>query len=152
MSSGDHTTRVGVPTTVASIPLTDVDARTPGAGSIGSLVKDATAQVSTLVRAEVALAKAEVTGEVKKAVFGGVFFIVAAVIGLYSTFFLFFAAAEALSLVVYRWLAFLIVFAVMVVVAGIAAFLGLRKVKKLQKPEKTIDAVKDNAKVLPGSH
>lgn len=152
MSSGDHTTHVGVPTTVASIPLTDVDARTPGTGSIGHLVKDATTQVSTLVRAEVELAKAEITGEARKAVFGGVFFIVAAVIGLYSTFFLFFAAAEALDLVVYRWLAFLIVFVFMAVVAGIAAFLGIRKVKKLQKPEKTIDAVKDNAKVLPGSH
>ncbi len=151
MSSAEKTARDGVPTTVASIPLTDVDAHAPGTASIGTLVKDATAQVSTLVRAEVALAKAEVTGEVKKAVFGGIFFIVAAVIGLYSTFFLFFAAAEALDLVLYRWLAFLVVFAVMVLIAGVAALLGLRKVKKVQKPEKTIDAVKGNAKVLPRS-
>lgn len=48
----------GVPNTVSSIPLTDVDARTPGEATIGgALVKDATAQVSTLVRAEVELAK-----------------------------------------------------------------------------------------------
>lgn len=151
MSSAEKSVRDGVPTTVASIPLTDVDAHAPGTASIGTLVKDATAQVSTLVRAEVALARAEVTGEVKKAVLGGIFFIVAAVIGLYSTFFLFFAAVEALDLVLYRWLAFLVVFLVMVLIAGAAALLGLRKVKKVQKPEKTIDAVKDNAKVLPRS-
>jgi uncharacterized membrane protein YqjE len=152
LSSGEITTHVGVPTTVASIPLTDVDARAPGTGSIGNLVKDATAQVSTLVRAEVELAKAEVTGEVKKAVFGGIFFIVAAVIGLYSTFFLFFALAELLDIWLPRWAAFAIIFGAMVLIAAVAGLLGLRKVKKLQKPEKTIDAVKDNAKVLPGSH
>ncbi len=149
MSSTDKTTN-GVPTTVASIPLTDVDHHTPGTGSIGTLVKDATAQVSTLVRAEVALAKAEVTGEVRKAVTGSIFFIVAAVIGLYSTFFLFFAAAEALDLVLWRWLAFFAVFLFMVLIAAVAGFLGYRKVKKIRKPEKTIDAVKDTAKVLPG--
>lgn len=151
MSSGDHTTQVGVPTTVTSIPLTDIDARTPGAGSIGSLVKDATAQVSTLVRAEVALAKAEITGEVKKAALGGIFFVVAAVIGLYSSFFLFFAVAEVLAIFLPRWSAFLIIFAAMVLFAALVGLLGLRKVKKLRKPEKTIDAVKGNAKVLPRS-
>ncbi len=46
--------RNGVPTTVTSIPLVDPHAPKPDP-SIGDLVKDATAQVSTLVRAEVAL-------------------------------------------------------------------------------------------------
>ncbi len=40
----------GVPTTVTSIPLVDPHAPKPDP-SIGDLVKDATAQVSTLVRA-----------------------------------------------------------------------------------------------------
>ena len=55
---GERFTGDGVPRTVSSIPLTDVDARTPAEASIGNLVKDATTQVSTLVRAEVELAKA----------------------------------------------------------------------------------------------
>lgn len=150
-STTEHTNRDGVPTTVAAIPLTDVDARMAGQGSIGSLVKDATTQVSTLVRAEVELAKAEVTAEVKKGVRGGIFFAVAGVIGLFSAFFFFFTIAELLSEFLPRWAGFGIVFLAMVVVAGIAAFLGYRKVKTLGKPEKTIDAVKDNAKVLPRS-
>ena len=45
--------------------------------SIGDLVKDATSQVSTLVRAEVELAKAEITRDVKKGLTGSVFFILA---------------------------------------------------------------------------
>ena len=48
------------------------------------------------MRAEVELAKAEVTAEVRKGVTGSVFFTVAAVIGLFSLFFLFFTLAELL--------------------------------------------------------
>lgn len=151
MSTNGTTHRDGVPTTVASIPLTDVDAHAPGSGSLGSLVKEATAQVSTLVRAEVALAKVEITQEVKTGVRGGIFFIVAAVIGLYSTFFLFFTLAELIDIWLPRWAAFAIVFGVMVLLAAVAGLLGYRKVRTLGKPEKTIDAVKDNAKVLPRS-
>ena len=54
VSSGDR--KNGVPTTVTSIPLVDPHAPKPDP-SIGDLVKDATAQVSTLVRAEVELAQ-----------------------------------------------------------------------------------------------
>ena len=66
----------GVPDTVTSIPLADPHA-VPENASIGELVKDATAQVSTLVRAEVELARAEITRDVKKGLTGSVFFIIA---------------------------------------------------------------------------
>ncbi len=94
MSAGDR--KNGVPTTVASIPL--VDPHAPKADpSVGDLVKDATAQVSTLVRAEVELAKAEITRDVKKGLTGSVYFILALVVLFYSTFFLFFFVAELLD-------------------------------------------------------
>ena len=73
-----------------SIPLTDSDAYTAENGSIGDLVSDATAQMSSLVRAEVELAKAEIATEVKKGVWGGGLFGVAGIIALYSSFFFFF--------------------------------------------------------------
>ena len=69
-----------------------------GEQSIGALVKEATAHVSTLVRAEVELARAEVTSEVKKGLQGSIFFIVALVIALFSLFYLFFALAELLAI------------------------------------------------------
>ncbi|MDF2824126.1 MAG: hypothetical protein K0R68_1534, partial [Mycobacterium sp.] len=67
MSNGDRKT--GVPATVTSIPLIDPNA-VPADPSIGDLVKDATTQVSTLVRAEVELARAEITRDVKKGLTG----------------------------------------------------------------------------------
>jgi uncharacterized membrane protein len=142
----------GVPNTVSSIPLTDVDARTPGEATIGALVKDATAQVSTLVRAEVELAKAEVTGEVKKGLQGSVFFILAFTVLLFSSFFFFLFLAEMLDTWVPRWLAFLIVFLIMVVTTAILALLGYLRVRKLRAPEKTIESLKQAKNVIPGSH
>ena len=107
MSSGDR--KNGVPTTVTSIPLVDPHAPKPDP-SIGDLVKDATSQVSTLVRAEVELARAEITRDVKKGLTGSVYFILALVVLFYSTFFFFFFLAELLDTWLWRWVAFLIVF------------------------------------------
>ena len=99
----------GVPSTLTTIPLADPHAK-PAEASIGDLIKDATAQVSTLVRAEVELARAEVTLDVKKGLTGSVYFIAALVVLLYSTFFLFFFIAELLNTWLWRWAAYLIVF------------------------------------------
>lgn len=153
MSISDRSGRTGngVPDTISSIPLTDVDAHAPGTASIGNLVKDATAQVSTLVRAEVELAKAEVTGEVKKGLQGSLFFILALAVLVFSAFFFFFFLAELLDLWVARWLAFLIVFLLMLLVTGGLALLGYLRVRKLRAPEKTIDSLRQAASVLPGS-
>lgn len=140
--------------TKVDIPLVaerDVD-RT---ASMGSLVKDASAQMSTLVRAEVELAKIEITQAVKQGLVGGVFFIVAAVIGLFSMFFFWFMVGEILDIWLWRWLAFTIVFVAMVLIAGLFALLGLRKVKKIRKPEQTIaslDAAKQSLTAAVRSH
>ncbi len=142
----------GVPNTISSIPLSDVDYRAPGTGSIGNLVKDATTQVSTLVRAEVELAKAEVTGEIKKGLQGSLFFLLALAVLIFSAFFFFFFLAETLDIWLPRWASFLIVFAFMILVAAVFGFLGYRRVKKLRKPEKTIDSLKQASKVLPKQH
>lgn len=154
MSSSRGTDKGGpttAPASISSIPLTDIDSRSnPATASIGTLVKDATSQVSTLVRAEVELAKAEVTGEVKKALQGSILFIAALAVLIFSSFFFFFFLAELLNVWVSRWLAFLIVFLIMLVITGLLAFVGYLRVKKLRKPAKTIDSLKATASVLPG--
>ncbi|AFT98326.1 MULTISPECIES: phage holin family protein [Nocardia] len=133
--------------TVTSIPLSD--ANPTGSASFGSLVRDATEQMSTLVRAEVALAKAEVTGEIKKGLQGSVYFILALTVLLFSTFFFFFFLGELLDVWLARWAAFLIVFALMIVATALLALLGYLRVKKLRAPEKTIDSLKQARAVLP---
>ena len=147
-SGGRHALQSpGAPASVTSIPLSDVDVL--GNASVGSLVKEATTQVSTLVRAEVALAKAEVTGEIKKGVQGSVFFILALTVLLFSSFFFFFFLAELLDVWVARWLAFLIVFLAMVVVTVLFALIGYLRVRKIKAPEKTISSLKEAKTVLP---
>ncbi|WP_349270605.1 membrane protein [Mycolicibacterium parafortuitum] len=134
--------RNGVPNTVTSIPLVDPHAPKPDP-SIGDLVKDATAQVSTLVRAEVELAKAEITRDVKKGLTGSVFFIAALVVLFYSTFFFFLFVAVLLDEWLYTWAAYLIVFGIMVVVTALLALLGYLKVRRIRGPQKTIETVKE---------
>jgi uncharacterized membrane protein YqjE len=148
VSSGDR--KNGVPTTVTSIPLVDPHAPKPDP-SLGDLVKDATAQMSTLVRAEVELAKSELTRDVKKGLTGSVYFILALVVLFYSTFFFFFFAAELLDTWIWRWAAFLIVFALMVLTTAVLALLGYLKVRRIKGPQKTIESVKEaRAALIPG--
>ena len=143
--------RDGVPTTVTSIPLVDPHAPKDNP-SIGDLVKDATAQVSTLVRAEVELAKAEITRDVKKGLTGSVYFILALVVLFYSTFFFFFFAAELLDTWLWRWASFLIVFGVMVVVAAALALLGFLKVRRIKGPRQTIESMRETREALTPGH
>ena len=148
MSNRDR--KNGVPATATSIPLVDPHAM-PDNPSIGDLVRDATTQVSTLVRAEVELAKAEITRDVKKGLTGSVFFILALVVLLYSTFFMFFFLAELLSTWLWRWAAFLIVFILMLVVTAVLAFLGYRKVRRIRGPQQTIESVKETTAAITPS-
>lgn len=137
---------------VPYIPLSEDDGKFEGSGqSIGSLVSQATQHMSTLVRAEVELAKNEAVGEAKKGLKGSVFFIAAGVVGLYSSFFFFFFLGELLSEWLKRWAAFLIVFGLMLLTTAVLAFIGYRKFKKIRKPERTINSVKDTVAALkPG--
>ncbi|MGW6934942.1 phage holin family protein [Lentzea sp. NPDC054927] len=133
---------------IASIPLTADDPTAEA--SIGGLVRDATAHISTLVRAEVELAKDEITASVKKGVKGSVFFIIALTVLCFSLFFLFmmlgFGFAEWFG---WRyWAGFALVFGVMLLTAGLFGFLGWRKVKKIKAPEKSIAAAKDTIAAL----
>lgn len=135
---------------VNSIPLSDVDTTRAGEGSIGDLVSNATAQMSTLFRSELELAKTELAGEAKKGAMGGGLFGVAGVIGLYSSFFFFFFLAELLSVWLERWASFLIVFLIMVVLAAVLALFGWKKIKKMGAPKKTIDSVNELKNLVPG--
>jgi uncharacterized membrane protein YqjE len=148
VSSGDR--KNGVPTTVTSIPLIDPHAPKPDP-SLADLVKDATAQMSTLVRAEVELAKSEITRDVKKGLTGSVFFILALVVLFYSTFFFFFFVAELLDTWIWRWLAFLIVFTLMVLTTAVLALFGYLKVRRIRGPQQTIESVKEaRVALIPG--
>jgi uncharacterized membrane protein YqjE len=137
-----------VPPVLPSIPLAPEPVVPPSEQSLGALVRDVTTHVSTLVRAEIELARAEMAAEMKKGVQGSVFFTVALVIMLFSLFFLFFTLAELLGEWLQRWAAFGIVFLLMLLTAGAFAFLGYRRVRKIRAPERTISSLKESAQVF----
>lgn len=133
---------------VPSIPLSDFETA-PGEQSIGGLVREATTHLSTLIRSELELAKAELGTEVKKGLRGSVFFILALAVLAFSMFFLFFTFGELLSVWLPRWAGFGIVFLLMLVTAGLFGFIGYRKVRTIRGPQRTIETLKDTAKVVP---
>lgn len=157
MSTEKESTKDGLFTTraetfdakVSAIPLSDVE--TAKRDSIGALVSSATEQMSSLVRSEIELAKTELAGEAKKAAIGGGLFGVAGTVALYSSFFFFFFLAELLADLWFdRWAAFLIVFLIMLVLAGLFALIGFKKVKKLSAPKRTMDSVGELKNLMPG--
>jgi nitrate/nitrite transporter NarK len=113
--------------------------------SPGELASEVAKDMSTLVRQEVALAKAELQQEAKTAgtafgAFGGAGFA-----GYFVLVFLSLAMMWALgSKMALGWAA-LIVAAVWAVVAGVLALLGRSKLKAFNpKPERTIETVKED--------
>lgn len=137
---------------VSSIPLTDADSpEARKAAGIGDLVKDATTQVSTLIRSEVELAKTEISGSAKKAGIAAGLFGGAGVILAYSSFFFFFFLAELLDNWMPRWFAFLVVFLIMFVLVAVLAVVGVKFIKGVKKPAATIQSVSDLKQVVPGS-
>lgn len=148
MASPSSSSGAEVPPVLPSIPLAPEPVPSAADQSIGGLVKEATAHVSTLVRAEVELARAEITAELRKGLQGSIFFVIALAILLFSLFFLFFALGFILAIWLPQWAAFSIVFGVMLLAAGAFGFLGYLRVRKIRAPERTISSLKESAQVL----
>lgn len=145
--NGKHAFRDGdLPGSVPSIPLSPER----GLGdetSVGNLVRDATTHLSALMRSELELAKAEIADEVKKATRGGIFFSIAGTVALFSLFIGFIALGEVFDIWLPRSAAFGIDFLLMLIVAGIFAWLGINRVKAIRKPERTISSLQETAQL-----
>jgi ABC-type multidrug transport system fused ATPase/permease subunit len=115
-----------------------------GEQSTGELVSRLSQDVSQLVRDELRLAQAEVSGKAKKAGLGAGMLGAAGVLALYGLGVLIATAVLALALVLDAWLAALIVAIVLLAVAGIAALLGKKRVTEAAPPvpERAVDSVK----------
>jgi hypothetical protein len=126
-----------------------IGAGAPQEPSVGTLVQSAMADVSTLIRAEVELAKAEVGKSAKKAGIGGGAFGAALVMVAFSAFFFGIAFAEFLTwLGLERWISYLIVWFLLVLLGALAAMFGMRTMKKIEKPERTLETLRDLPDVM----
>src|ERR1019366_2235751 len=113
--------------------------------TLGQLVADATHDISSIVRGEVALAKAEIRADATKAGLGAGMFFAAATLAFLALILLLIAAAYGLVAAGRApRLAFLVVAVVLLVVGAILALIGKRSIDSLQgKPERAIKSTQD---------
>ncbi|MFJ9790901.1 phage holin family protein [Streptomyces globosus] len=130
--------------------MTAVDQGAQGAErTLGQLVASATAEMSALVHDEIALAKAEIRQDVKRAGVGGAAISVAGVFALFSLPVLSFAAAYGIhNLGLGLAWSFLIVGAAFLLIAGLLSLIAVSKFKKVKPPEKSIASMKETAAVV----
>lgn len=140
------------PMSTSSGPTQRAGSTLGGERTIGQLVADASRDVSSLIRAEVALAKAELQREAKQAVMGAGLFAGAAVFGMFGFLLLLFAAVYAIALLLPTWLSFLIVAVLLFVVAGALALVGKGRLSKVGPPERTVRTSKGSIEALKGRH
>ena len=133
-----------------SAPSTPSQGRPAGAEepSIGTLVQSAMADVSTLIRSEIELAKAEVGKSAKKAGIGVAAFGAAGALLAFAGVYFFVAVAEGIAEGLPRWLSYLIVTVFLALLAGIAALFGRRSLKKIEKPERTMETLRELPEVM----
>ncbi|SFO04308.1 Putative Holin-X, holin superfamily III [Geodermatophilus obscurus] len=140
-SSAAHAGDLGTPTTDAGRP--DVEGV-----SVGQLISEVTTDLSVLMRQELALAKAELQVEAKKAGQGAGMFGAAGLAGLMTVIFLSIALWWALShLVGHSWSA-LIVAVLWGIIGAVAFSMGRKKFRQVNpKPERTVDTLQQ----VPGA-
>jgi len=117
--------------------------------TLGRLFADASRDMSTLVRQEIALAKSELKISVKAGGVGIGLFAGAAFLGLLAVIMLsvaiaYFVHMTGLDL---AW-CFLIVFLLYVLIAGLLAFIGVKKVKQVRAPERAIYQAQETKSIL----
>src|SRR6478736_4129852 len=109
--------------------------------TLGTLFATASRDLSALVRSEIEVVKTGATG--------GAMFGAAAFLSLLAVVLLSIAFAEGLiELGVMRWLAFLIVTVVYLLVAAVLVLVGKKAVSKVGPPERTIRTSKETAAFL----
>jgi len=118
--------------------------RTPTSeASTGELIAQATADISTLVRDEIALAKQDIATSGKRLGVGAGLFGTAGTLALYGLGALVAAAILGIAEALDAWLAALIVGAVLFVLAGIAALVGKTRVSRVpEAPRERVESVK----------
>lgn len=117
--------------------------------TIGRLIADTTRDFSALIRNEIELAKTELKVSVKAGGISIALFAVAGFLALIAIIMISIAFALFLD-----WLfagtatAFLIVFFLYLLIAGLLVFVGVKKIKQVKAPERTIESVKETKQVL----
>jgi len=151
MPSGSGATSIGGPAAAPDTAAGATSGRHADVGdvSLGELFSHVTSDLSTLMRQEIELAKAEITTEVKKAGKGAGMLGGAGYAGHLTVLFISFSAWWALAAAIGHigWAA-LIVAVIWGVIAAVLALNGRKQLRSVNpKPERTIETVRE----VPGA-
>jgi uncharacterized membrane protein YqjE len=129
-------------------PAAPAPHRDPRERPAGELVRDLSTQVSTLVRQEMELAKAELTAKGKEAGKGAGMLGGAGALSLYGLGALVAAAIIGLATALPDWLAAVVVAVVLFAIAGILALVGKRHAQRAvpPAPEQTVASLKEDVR------
>ena len=117
--------------------------------TLGQLVADATHDMSTIVRSEIALAKAEITTEAKTAGKSAAMFGAAAFVGLLGLILLFHTIVAVLDIWLPEWAGYLITTGLLFAVAAVLALVGKKNIANINgKPERTIKNAQETVQAL----
>jgi len=121
--------------------------------TLGQLVAQATQDLTEIVRAEIALAKAEVAVGVRNGAMAGGLFGVAGYLALLASILLTIAAGYGLVAAgLAPWLAFLIVAAACLLLAAVLVLIGRSRASRVGPPERAIRSAKETiATVRPSA-
>lgn len=130
---------------MAHAPIKDTDP------TLGKLVMDAQRDISSLISKEIQLAKSELSVSIKHGGVGIGLFAGAAFLGVLAVIMLsisiaYFIHWAGLGL---HW-AFLIVFGLYVLLAGVLALVGVKQVKQVKAPQRAIEQGKQIPQALKG--
>lgn len=121
----------------------------PEEPTIGRLVADASRDISSLIHNEIALAKSELKVSVKAGGTGAGLFAGAAFLGVLAIILLSHAFAYLLHLTgLHLAWCYLIVTAVYLIIAGLLAWMGLKKVKQVKAPQRAIHQAQETKLLL----
>jgi len=131
-------------------PTVETGAQSPG--SLGELFGEVTKDLSTLVRQEVALAKAEIRQDATRAGKGAGMLGGAGLAGYMVLLFLSLALMFALAAAMPTGWAALIVAGIWAVVGAVLALVGKKQLQRIQGPKQTAETVKEIPPALkPGT-
>ena len=118
--------------------------------TMGQLVGLLSEQTSKLVRAEIELAKAELTAKAQRLAVGVGLFVVAALLAFFALATLIAAAVLGLSEAVAPWLAALLVMVVLLIITGILVLVGRRSVNAAMpaQPDRAVANVRDDVQAV----
>jgi hypothetical protein len=117
--------------------------------TVGQLVSDASAHLTAIVQGELELAKLELKSSLLKGGIGAAAFILAGALFTFSLTFGLIAAAEGIHTTgLSRWLSYLIIFGATLLLTGIAILVGVKLVKRVEAPKRTIQTSKDTVAFL----